>query len=237
MNFDISAIFDALLFISKAIPRTLGFAAITLLCGIALGGLIAWGRLQGNRLYNAVCAIIVSFVRAVPLIVQIFLLYYSLPNILAGIYNAVTGAQIKPYDISPYIVAFVLFVIYNSIVQSENIRGALMSVPKGQYEAAVSVGLTRWQAYRRIIIPQALTVALPTFFTSYLHVVKMMALTFTIQVVDIFASADIFAALYSRRTEPYIADAIIYWVVCTVLTFVFAKWEKELRKYMPASNK
>ena len=93
----------------------------------------------------------------------------------------------------------------------------------------MAAGLSTYQAYKRIILPQAFAVAIPSFFTYYLHGIKGLALLFTIKIVDIFAAADIFAALYSRRTEPYIADAIIYWFLCIVLSFVFNKWERSLK--------
>ena len=156
-------------------------------------------------------------------------MYYSLPYLLAPILIAVTGSTVKPFDVSPYWTAYIFFIIYQTAFQSENIRGALLSVDKGQMEAAMAAGLSTFQAYKRIILPQAFAVAIPSFFTYYLHGIKGLALLFTIKIVDIFAAADIFAALYSRRTEPYIADAVIYWILCIVLTFVFNKWERSLK--------
>ena len=93
----------------------------------------------------------------------------------------------------------------------------------------MAAGLSTFQAYKRIILPQAFAVAMPSFFTYYLHGIKGLALLFTIKIVDIFAAADIFAALYSRRTEPYIADAIIYWLLCIALTIIFNKLERSLK--------
>ena len=138
---------------------------------------------------------------------------YSLPYLIAPILSAVTGSVVKPFDVSPYWTAYIFFIIYQTAYQSENIRGALLSVDRGQLEAALAVGLSYYQAYKRIILPQAFAVAMPSFFTYYLHGIKSLALLFTIKIVDIFAAADIFAALYSRRTEPYVADAIIYWLL------------------------
>ena len=155
----------------------------------------------------------------------------------APILSAVTGSVVKPFDVSPYWTAYIFFIIYQTAYQSENIRGALLSVDRGQLEAALAVGLSYYQAYKRIILPQAFAVAMPSFFTYYLHGIKSLALLFTIKIVDIFAAADIFAALYSRRTEPYVADAIIYWLLCVVLTFVFNSWERRLSKGLrPADN-
>lgn len=72
--------------------------------------------------------------------------------------------------------------------------------------------------------------ALPTFFSYYLKTIKVLSLVFTVKVVDMFAQADLFAALYNRRTEAYLADAVVYWAMCIVLTFLFHYWEKSLRQ-------
>ena len=221
---------EAFAFILKHLPLTLFLPAVTLLIGIVLGSIIAIVRLRSNKLVNAVLAVVVSFFRSVPAILQVFIMYYSLPYLIAPILSAVTGSVVKPFDVSPYWTAYIFFIIYQTAYQSENIRGALLSVDRGQLEATLAVGLSYYQAYKRIILPQAFAVAMPSFFTYYLHGIKSLALLFTIKIVDIFAAADIFAALYSRRTEPYVADAIIYWLLCVVLTFVFNSWERSLSK-------
>ena len=230
MTFEFDTAVEAFAFILKHLPLTLFLPAVTLLIGIVLGSIIAIVRLRSNKLVNAVLAVVVSFFRSVPAILQVFIMYYSLPYLIAPILSAVTGSVVKPFDVSPYWTAYIFFIIYQTAYQSENIRGALLSVDRGQLEAALAVGLSYYQAYKRIILPQAFAVAMPSFFTYYLHGIKSLALLFTIKIVDIFAAADIFAALYSRRTEPYVADAIIYWLLCVVLPFVFNSWERSLSK-------
>ena len=230
MTFEFDTAVEAFACILKHLPLTLFLPAVTLLIGIVLGSIIAIVRLRSNKLVNAVLAVVVSFFRSVPAILQVFIMYYSLPYLIAPILSAVTGSVVKPFDVSPYWTAYIFFIIYQTAYQSENIRGALLSVDRGQLEAALAVGLSYYQAYKRIILPQAFAVAMPSFFTYYLHGIKSLALLFTIKIVDIFAAADIFAALYSRRTEPYVADAIIYWLLCVVLTFVFNSWERSLSK-------
>ena len=237
MTFDFETAVEAFAFILKHLPLTLFLPAVTLLIGIVLGSIVAIVRLRSNKLVNAILAIVVSFFRSVPAILQVFIMYYSLPYLIAPILSIVTGSVVKPFDVSPYWTAYIFFIIYQTAYQSENIRGALLSVDKGQMEAALAAGLSYYQAYKRIILPQAFAVAMPSFFTYYLHGIKSLALLFTIKIVDIFAAADIFAALYSRRTEPYVADAIIYWLLCVVLTFVFNSWERRLSKDLrPADN-
>lgn len=220
---------EAVLFILEAVPRTLFMAFISLFFGILLGAVIAVIRLGNNHLINGICAVFVSFIRGVPAIVQLFIVYNSLPFLLAPLISSATGATVKPFDVSPYWTVYVTFILYNTAYQSENIRGALSAVDRGQYEAAVSMGMTPFHAFTRIVFPQAFIVAMPSFFTYYLKTIKLLALVFTVKVVDMFARADMFSALYNRRTEPYIADAIVYWAVAIILTIVFARWEKALR--------
>lgn len=229
MTFDFSVAVQAFFFIAEHLPLTLFLPAVTLAIGIVLGSVIAILRLRSHGFVNCLLAVPVSFFRAVPAILQVFVLYYSLPEILAPIFTAVTGTTVQPYEVSPYWTAYIFFILYQTAYQSENIRGALLSVDKGQLEAALAAGLSYYNAYKRIILPQAFAVAVPSFFTYYLHGIKSLALLFTIKIVDIFAAADIFAALYSRRTEPYVADALLYWLLCLVLTFFFNKWESKLQ--------
>ena len=226
MTFDSAAMVDAFFYIMRAVPRTLLMAAFVLSVGIVIGAPVAVIRIGRHRFLNPILTLWISFTRAVPAIVQIFIANYTLPFLLAPILSAVTGETVKAFDVSPYWVGSVLFFFYHAAYQAENIRGALLSVPKGQYEAAVAIGMTPKDAYLKIVFPQALVVVLPTFFTYYLHAVKALSLLFTIKVVDIFAAADLYASLYSRRTEPYMADALIYWGLTIVLTVIFNFWEK-----------
>lgn len=231
MTFDMQAMIDAFLYILKVVPQTLLMAAFVLGVGILIGAVAAVIRIGRHRILNPILIVWISFTRAVPAIVQIFIANYTIPYLLAPVFSWFQGTEVKAFDVSPYWTGCVLFFFYHAAYQAENIRGALLSVPKGQYEAAVSIGMKPYDAYRQIVFPQALVVVLPTFFTYYLHALKALSLLFTIKVVDIFAAADLFASLYSRRTEPYVADAIIYWGLCIILTLLYNRWEKGFHKY------
>lgn len=215
---DFKVLPEALLFIAGAVPNTLFMAFVSIFFGILFGSFIAVLRLGNNMFINIFFTVFVSFFRAVPGIVQLFIVYYSLPYFLAPVFSAFTGTEVKPFDVSPYWSVYLCFILYNTAYQSENIRGALRSVDHGQYEAAVAMGMTSFRAFTRIVLPQAFVVALPAFFTYYLKTIKLLALVFTVKVVDMFAKADIFSALYNRRMEPYIADAIAYWGLAILLT-------------------
>lgn len=230
MTFNPDIMLKAIWAIFGAMPNTLFMAIVSLLSGIVLGAVIAVIRLGHNRVVNGFFAVIISFLRGVPSIVQLFIVYNSLPFLMAPFLSSITGQTVKPFDVSPYWTVYTTFILYNTAYQSETIRGALQSVDRGQYEAAVTVGMSPLKAFLRIIFPQAFIVALPTFFSYYLKTIKVLSLVFTVKVVDMFAQADLFAALYNRRTEAYLADAVVYWVMCIALTFLFHYWEKSLRQ-------
>ena len=227
---DFEVLPTALLFIAKAIPNTLFMALVVMVCSIFFGAIIAVIRLNCNRYVDGIFTVFISFFRAVPALVQLFIVYNSLPFLLAPIISSFVGQTVKPFDVSPYWTVYAPFILYITAYQAENIRGALRSVDKGQFEAAVAMGLAPHKAFTRIVLPQAFVVAMSSFFTYYLKTIKLLALVFTVKVVDMFAEADIFSALYNRRTEPYIADAIAYWAVAIILTFLFNWWEKKLRE-------
>uniref|UniRef100_UPI003FEDFBCE ABC transporter permease subunit n=1 Tax=Dialister hominis TaxID=2582419 RepID=UPI003FEDFBCE len=176
---DFAVIPTALLFISEAIPNTLFMAFVSLFFGIVFGSVIALIRLRTkNALVNGLLAVFISFFRGVPSIVQLFIVYYSLPYLLAPLFTSILGHTVKPFDVSPYWTVYTTFILYNTVYQSENLRGALRSVDHGQYEAAVAMGMTPFRAFTRIVLPQAFVVAMPAFFTYYLKTIKLLALVF-----------------------------------------------------------
>ena len=133
---DFKVLPEALFFIAGAVPNTLFMAFVSIFFGILFGSFIAVLRLGNNMFINIFFAVFVSFFRAVPGIVQLFIVYYSLPYLLAPVFSAFTGTEVKPFDVSPYWSVYLCFILYNTAYQSENIRGALRSVDHGQYEAA-----------------------------------------------------------------------------------------------------
>ena len=223
---DFKVLPEALLFIAGAVPNTLFMAFVSIFFGILFGSFYRCAPSGKQYVYQHFLCRICFLLPAVPGIVQLFIVYYSLPYFLAPVFSAFSGTEVKPFDVSPYWSVYLCFILYNTAYQSENIRGALRSVDHGQYEAAVAMGMTSFRAFTRIVLPQAFVVALPAFFTYYLKTIKLLALVFTVKVVDMFAKADIFSALYNRRMEPYIADAIAYWGLAILLTFLFDRWKR-----------
>lgn len=152
---DFAVIPTALLFIAEAIPNTLFMAFVSLFFGILLGSVIALIRIRSkNVIVNGFLTVFISFFRGVPSIVQLFIVYYSLPYLLAPLFTSILGHTVKPFDVSPYWTVYTTFILYNTVYQSENLRGALRSVDHGQYEAAVAMGMTPFCAFTRIVLPR-----------------------------------------------------------------------------------
>lgn len=220
----------ALFSILKAVPSTMFLAFVVLLFGILLGSAVAVVRMKNKGAANRLLTVLVAYLRGTPLVVQLFIVYNSLPRLLVWAANSMFGLGLKAFQISPMVTIYFTYILHAAGYQSENIRGALLSVGKDQAEACFAVGMSEFQAMRRIIFPQALAVAIPNFFTFYLSTIKQTSLAFMFQVVDILAAAKIYSAGVDRYTECYIAAALVYWALGIVLTFVFNRWESYSQK-------
>ncbi|XNN69044.1 amino acid ABC transporter permease [Bacillus pumilus] len=138
----------------SALPTTLLIVLFATLIGSFLGFILAYFRIERIPVLHQLSAIYVSFIRGTPILVQMFIVFYGLPGVLAAI----------GLDISMWNKLFFLYITYGlntAAYFSEIFRSALSSVPASQYEAAASIGLTKWQIYRRTLIPQAGKIALP----------------------------------------------------------------------------
>lgn len=226
----VSVLQDSFFKILEAVPNTLLMALIIMVFGIILGTVIALIRIRKVKVLSGILTVFVAYIRGTPMIVQLFITYYSLPYLLSDLANKLLGMSLRPFDIPNLVTIYFCYILYAAGYQSETMRGALSSVESGQIEAAKSIGMTSGQSMKRVIFPQAMAVAIPSFFTYYLSTIKMLSLAFTLQVVDILAATKLYSALAERYSEPYISTAIIYWLISIVLTFVFNKMEQYFSK-------
>ncbi len=229
MTFDMKTAADAFVSNLTVIPATLGLALVILVLAIVLGMVLALIRLYKVPVLTNIATVFISFMRGVPLLVLLFIVYYSLPDFAASL-GRLIHVTVDPNNVSPVYSVILTFSIYGSAFQAENIKGALLSVELGQMEAAYAVGMTTLQAFRRIIIPQALIVAVPNFCNAYVSTIKSLSLAFTVGVIDILAKAKLNAALNFRYIESYAAAALVYWILCIALTILFRKIEANLRR-------
>jgi cystine transport system permease protein len=194
------------------IPLALSSFAIGLV--IALG--VALLRISKHKVLNSIGRVYVSIIRGTPLLVQLFIIFYGLPNI---------GVTIPPWPSA--IVAFSLNV---GGYAAEVIRAAILSVAKEQWEAAYTIGLGWTQSLRRIILPQALRVAVPPLSNTFISLVKDTSLAAVVLVTELLREAQKIAFSENKFLILYIEAAVVYWVICTILSFGQDKVERRLER-------
>lgn len=223
--FDLDFMIEIIPSILKGIPYTLSIAVVAFFIGIVIGTIGAFFKMYEVPVMKQLTGLYVSFVRGTPLIVQILIIYYAFP-ILFKIVNAKFGTN---WDIS-WIPAIVFMLIAYSLnagaYLTETIRASILAIDRCQLEAAQSVGMTTWQAMRRIIFPQAIKISIPIFVNFFIGLLKDTSLAFTAAVPEIMGRAKIEAGRASRFFEAYIDAAIIYWIICVSLECIQKAVEK-----------
>lgn len=199
-----------------ATPITLGFALAAMLLGLPLGFAVALARLSRFAFLRGLSSVFVSFMRGTPLLVQIFVIYYGLPSL---------GITLNP--VAGGIIALTLNA---AAYLSETIRAAILSIPKGQREAATSLGLTPSQTMRLIVLPQAARVALPSLSNTLIGLVKDTSLVSVITVVELLRSAQLVIARTFEPFGPYVAAALIYWAISSLLEVVQRRLERRFAR-------
>ena len=221
--------FDSVPSILAGIPQTLAIAFVAFGIGIVIGFIGAIAKIYRVPVLRQITAVYVSFIRGTPLLVQILLIYYGIPIVLR-IVNQQFGTTFDVSQVAAISFMFVAFSLNAGAYLTETIRSAILSVDKGQMEAAYSVGMSTAQAMVRIIIPQALKVGLPNFANFFIGMLKDTSLAFVASVTEIMGEAKIVAGRASRFFEAYIVAAAVYWVICIVFEQAMRWAEARLRR-------
>ena len=213
------------------LPITLAIVILSMIVGLVFALIIALVRLNKIPVLTQLFTLLVSFVRGTPLLVQLYLSYYGVP-IALKYWNYYNHTNYNINNLPAFLFVFVAFAINEAAYNSENIRGALLSVDRGEIEAAQSLGMTGGQILRRITIPEALVVALPTLGNQFISLIKGTSLAFVAGVIEMTAEGQIIAGRNFRYFEVYLSLAIIYWAL-TVITEVIIRFvEKRLNKFI-----
>lgn len=215
-------------------PTAILITVVSLLIAMPLGFLLALVRINEVKFFNRFAQVYVSFVRGTPMIVQIFIIYSSVPLILATIFTKL-NIKINIYDVNPIWYAFIVFSLNTIAILTEVFRSALGTVNKGQLEAAQSVGLTNVQAYTKIIIPQALVVALPNICTATTNLIKGTSLCYAMSLKEITLRAKVAANVGYNYVEAYIDIFLVYLIICIIVEYGFKLYENRLRTYKGVS--
>lgn len=192
---------------------TLQIVSVAIVLGVALGILVGLARVYAGRTAYALCSVYVEAIRGTPLLVQLFLLYFGLPSI--GIY------------ISSFWAAVIGMGINSGAYQSEYFRGAIQSIRSGQMLAARSIGMSKWNAIRFIIIPQALRLALPPWSNEFAGVLKESSLAYALGVTELMRQGRyIVARTFGNSLLIYLVCAAIYFVLVYAGTRLLRNVEK-----------
>jgi len=197
---------------------TLPLALASFAIGLALALALALMRLSGRRWVSGVARGYISIVRGTPLLVQLFVIFYGLPSL---------GVVINPWPS-----AVLAFSINVGGYAAEVIRAAILSVPKGQWEAAFMIGMSRRRALTRIILPQAARVSVPPLSNTFISLVKDTSLASLILVTELFREAQQVAAFSQQFMLLYLEAAAVYWVICLLLSTLQSSLETRLDRYV-----
>lgn len=199
--------------ILSALPLTLWVLVLTILFGSLLGLFLAWSQLSGEKSLSSFARGYVFILRCTPPIVLIFLVFYGLPRFLEWW----LGIDVNGWSRSVFVILAMTLLFAASI--SEVFKSSYQALPKGQLEAGLSIGLTDYQTFVRILLPQAFRTALPNITTAIINLLKDIALAYTIGLVDLMGAGNLVISrnLGNYSLETYTAVAIIYWVLAVIL--------------------
>ena len=205
--------------ILQFLPTTAAVAVVSLLAALVFGMILSLIRRFRVKMLYPISNVYVSFFRSPPFIAQIFLLYYGM-------------AQVFPFirGMSRFMAVCTILSLSYGAFMGENIRAALSSVDRGQYEAALSIGLTFSQSMRRVIVPQAARVAVPSLMNSFIDLFKATSLCYTIGLRDMMGGATMEINFSYRYLECYTAVIVIYWSIIVLLTALQGKLEHHLNQ-------
>jgi His/Glu/Gln/Arg/opine family amino acid ABC transporter permease subunit len=201
-----------------ALTATIPLTIISFVVGLAIALVVALARLSSNVIVSNVARFYISVIRGTPLLVQLVIVFYGLPQF---------GVTLPAFTAA--VIAFSLNV---GGYAAEIIRSAIQSVPKGQWEAAETIGYNYTGALRRIILPQATRVAVPPLSNTLISLVKDTSLASVVLVTELFRKAQEIGAPTFDFFATYTAAAVYYWAICLVLSFGQARFERRLERYV-----
>lgn len=208
------------------LPVTLGVALATILAGSVLGLALAKAKLSGSQAARRLADAYTWVLRCTPSIVLLFLVYYGIPALA----KSALGLDMSLWHRAFFVI--LTFTLFFGATMSELMRSAYLSVDRGQREAALSHGLTEYQAFRRIVLPQAAVSALPNVATAVVALLKEGSLAYTVGLVDLMGQGTLMIA---RRygawaLETYLAAALIYWALTVAIEKAAGRLESRLSR-------
>lgn len=217
--FDASFFWGLFPIMFRYIDTTLGISLASLLLALLIAFVIAGAYYLEVPVLREICGAWVSIFRGTPLLAQLFWICYGLPQLIVPMQKLSTMTLI------------IWGVAFNaSSYMSETLRGALSSVNKGQMEGCLACGMTRFQGFFRIVLPQAVRVAVPGLSNNFVDIIKQSSLAFTLGVTEIMAVAKMEGSTDLKFLESFTAVMIVYWLIVTFFNYVQKLLEKWLSR-------
>ncbi|CAM3172609.1 MULTISPECIES: amino acid ABC transporter permease [Leuconostoc] len=207
----------------SALPVTLLLTLVSTIIGVIVGAGIAYVKMENTPFLKQIAAVFTSFIRGTPILIQMFLVYYGLPFFLGYV-------GIDADDVNALVYLFITYGLNMAAFLSEIIRAALESVPATQREAALTSGYTKRQMYFKIIFPQAVIIAMPSFATMVISLLQDTSLAFTIGVIDVVGKAKALGTATFHTVEAYISAMIIFVILSFILERLF-RWIEKRSNY------
>ena len=214
----------------KGGPVAIRISVVAFIFGAIIGLIVALIKIYDVPVLKQVSIVYISLFRGTPLLVQILIAYYGVPILLNNL-GYLTGLNLNINNVSTYTFLYVVYSLNAGSYMSETIRAAILSVDRGQMEAGLSIGMSAPQAMWRIVMPQAVKVAIPNMGNSFISLTKETSLAFVVSIPDILGQAKIIAGRTTRFFEAYIVAAIVYWIVCIICELLLRLIEGKARKH------
>lgn len=209
--FDVGYMIQSLPTLLSYIHVTLMITAVSAVLGILLGSLIAIVRIKKVPVLNQILVVFISFMRGPPFLVQLFLIYFGVPEIMSHL-----GMNVR--NLPGLVFVYAVFTLHIAAYSAEIMRASISAVSQGEKEAAMAIGMTELQSYVRIILPQAFTLSIPPLTNLIIGMLKGTALVFNVGVVDMMRRADLMGGNSQRYLELFVDAAIIYAVLIFIVT-------------------
>ncbi|MDO4666835.1 MAG: amino acid ABC transporter permease [Streptococcus sp.] len=212
---DFKLMIDKFWFVFSGIPYTLGIAIPSFITGLILGFLLSRARASKKKPLSFLARSYISIMRGVPMLVVLFVLYFGLP--------------FYQIELPPLLCAYLAFSSVSAAYISEIFRSSIQAIDSGQWEAARALGIKDWVILRKIILPQAIRVAIPPLGNVILDMIKTTSLTAMITIPDIFQNAKNVGGYTLDYMSMYVLVAFIYWLLCYCFERIQAQIEKHFK--------
>jgi glutamate/aspartate transport system permease protein len=223
MGFDVAVIVNSLPYLWKGFLYTVQLTATAALGGLVFGTLLAMARLAPLKPLALAAAGYVNLMRSIPLVLVLFWFFFLMPLVVQGI----TGSE-RPPPIGAERTAIITFILFEAAYFCEIMRAGIQSIARGQVAAAYALGLNYWQAMGSIVLPQAFRNMIPVLLTQTIILFQDTSLVYVISATDFLGAASKIAQRDSRLVEMYVFVALVYFVLCSLLSWAVKRLQRRV---------